>query len=98
MYFKMIAENVSRKALLATQKQFKHKRGTLRSVDYVGGRRVIVGFCESIDELVGAVSTLESDPDAFVLFVEDSKGNYINVRAEHQVMRSQGRSYITAIF
>lgn len=93
MYFKIIAENVSSRVFNIAQNESHSHGNILRSVDRIGDKRVMLCCCQTMDDVADIVSTLETEREAFVLFVEDNKGKNINFRAIRELARPYYNRY-----
>jgi len=81
MYFRIFSENVSDRIFNIVEHECLARGITIRSVDKLFDKRVILCRCDSVEDLASIVSTLETDRNAFVLYIEDNLGKNVNFRA-----------------
>ena len=81
MYFRIFAENISDRIFNIVEHESATRGITIRSVDKLFDKRVILCRCDCVEDLSNIVSTLETDRDAFVMYIEDNLGKNVNFRA-----------------
>ena len=81
MYFRIFAENISNRIFNIVENECLARDITIRSVEKLFDKRVILCRCNGLEDLANIVSTLETDRDAFVICVKDSLGKNVNFRA-----------------
>ncbi len=80
MYFRLTVENLSHRIFNIAQQEVQRRGHLLRLVDSIGNVKVLLLTCDHVSEIASLVSTLETDRDAIVLFVQDYKGRHIKFR------------------
>ena len=78
MYYKITVENLSNRILNITQQEVQRRGRLLRVIDAIGSVKILLLTCEHANELAGVVTTLETDRNSRVMFVQDERGKQVD--------------------
>jgi len=89
MYYRLTVENLSDRIFNITQQEVHRRDKILRVVDSIGTVKILLLTCDEESDIASVVTTLETDKNATVMFVQDSGGTQVNFRK----LREQQKPY-----